>query len=159
MHVIAAKGVAFGEALQPGFKTYIQQVIDNAKHAGRSPSGQRAIRLPPGGTDNHLLLVDLRDKKITGKAAEQSLGRAHITCNKNGVPFDEVSPDGDVGHPPRLAGGDVSRLRLRRVHQGGRADRHLPRRPRRTTATRATRRSRPRSRDEVAELTKRFPIY
>ena len=91
MHVIAAKGVAFGEALQPGFKTYIQQVIDNASTLAEALQA-KGYSITTGGTDNHLLLVDLRDKKITGKAAEQSLGRAHITCNKNGVPFDEASP-------------------------------------------------------------------
>ena len=66
-------------------------MIDNAKHAGRDAAGE-GLQDHDGGTDNHLMLVDLRDKKITGKAAEQSLGRAHITCNKNGVPFDEASP-------------------------------------------------------------------
>ena len=92
MHVIAAKGVAFGEALKPEFKTYIQQVIDNAARLAESALQSKGYSITTGGTDNHLLLVDLRDKKITGKAAEQSLGRAHITCNKNGVPFDEASP-------------------------------------------------------------------
>ena len=91
MHVIAAKGVAFGEALKPEFKTYIQQVIDNASTLAESLQA-KGYAITTGGTDNHLLLVDLRDKGITGKAAEQSLGRAHITCNKNGVPFDEASP-------------------------------------------------------------------
>ena len=91
MHVIAAKGVAFGEALQPSFKTYIQQVIDNAKTLAETLE-EHGYSITTGGTDNHLMLVDLRNKGITGKAAEQSLGRAHITCNKNGVPFDTASP-------------------------------------------------------------------
>ena len=91
MHVIAAKGVAFGEALQPSFKTYIQQVLDNAKALAASLV-ERGYAISTGGTDNHLMLVDLRDKGLTGKAAEASLGRAHITCNKNGVPFDTASP-------------------------------------------------------------------
>ena len=91
MHVIAAKGVAFGEALQPSFKTYIQQVIDNA-HTLAETLQAKGYKITTGGTENHLMLVDLRDKGITGKAAEQSLGRAHITCNKNGVPFDTASP-------------------------------------------------------------------
>ena len=91
MHVIAAKGVAFGEALKPEFKTYIQQVIDNASTLAETLES-KGYKITTGGTDNHLMLVDLRDKGITGKAAEQSLGRAHITCNKNGVPFDEASP-------------------------------------------------------------------
>ena len=91
MHVIAAKGVAFGEALQPAFKTYIQQVIDNARTLAESLQA-KGYKITTGGTDNHLMLVDLRDKGITGKAAEKSLERAHITCNKNGVPFDTASP-------------------------------------------------------------------
>ena len=91
MHVIAAKGVAFGEALKPEFKTYNQQVIDNASNLAETLES-KGYKITTGGTENHLMLVDLRDKGITGKAAEQSLGRAHITCNKNGVPFDEASP-------------------------------------------------------------------
>ena len=91
MHVIAAKGVAFGEALQPAFKTYIQQVIDNA-HTLAETLQAHGFKITTGGTENHLMLVDLRDKGLTGKAAEASLGRAHITCNKNGVPFDTASP-------------------------------------------------------------------
>ena len=91
MHVIAAKGVAFGEALRPEFKTYIQNVIDNAATLAETLVS-KGYAITTGGTDNHLLLVDLRDKGITGKAAEASLGRAHITCNKNGVPFDTASP-------------------------------------------------------------------
>ncbi|MCW6509133.1 serine hydroxymethyltransferase [Lichenifustis flavocetrariae] len=91
MHVIAAKAVAFGEALTPDFKTYAQQVVDNAKAlADAVVAGGFAI--VSGGTDNHLMLVDLRSKKLTGKAAEIALGRAHITCNKNGVPFDPEKP-------------------------------------------------------------------
>ncbi len=91
MHVIAAKGVAFGEALQPSFKLYIQQVLDNAKALAATLSA-KGFAISSGGTDNHLMLVDLRKQGLTGKAAEASLGRAHITCNKNGVPFDTASP-------------------------------------------------------------------
>ena len=91
MHVIAAKGVAFGEALQPSFKAYIRQVIDNA-HTLAETLQAHGYKITTGGTENHLMLVDLRDKGLTGKAAEASLGRAHITCNKNGVPFDTASP-------------------------------------------------------------------
>ncbi|HWG07310.1 MAG TPA: serine hydroxymethyltransferase [Beijerinckiaceae bacterium] len=91
MHVIAAKAVAFGEDLQPDFKTYAHQVVANAKALGeRIMKGGYA--LVTGGTDNHLMLVDLRSKGLTGKAAEAALGRAHITCNKNGVPFDPEKP-------------------------------------------------------------------
>jgi glycine hydroxymethyltransferase len=91
MHVIAAKAVAFGEALQPSFKLYARQVVENAKAlAGSIVEG--GFDLASKGTDNHLMLVDLRPKNLTGKAAEAALGRAHITCNKNGVPFDTASP-------------------------------------------------------------------
>jgi glycine hydroxymethyltransferase len=91
MHVIAGKAVAFGEALQPGFKLYAQSVIDNAKALGETLV-EGGLALVSGGTDTHLMLVDLRPKKLTGKAAEIALGRAHITCNKNGVPFDPEKP-------------------------------------------------------------------
>jgi glycine hydroxymethyltransferase len=91
MHVIAAKAVAFGEALRPDFKVYAHAVVENARAlADTMLSGGYAI--VAGGTDNHLMLVDLRPKKLTGKAAEAALGRAHITCNKNGVPFDPEKP-------------------------------------------------------------------
>ena len=91
MHVIAAKAVAFGEALRPDFKLYAQQVVDNARALAGSLTA-RGYDLVTGGTDNHLMLVDLRSKKITGKAAEAAMGRAHITCNKNGIPFDPEKP-------------------------------------------------------------------
>jgi glycine hydroxymethyltransferase len=91
MHVIAAKAVAFGEALKPEFKLYAKQVADNAKALAASLM-ERGFAITTGGTDNHLMLVDLRPKQLTGKAAEASLGRAGITCNKNGVPFDTAPP-------------------------------------------------------------------
>ncbi|MBN8292782.1 serine hydroxymethyltransferase [Rhodobacter sp. NTK016B] len=91
MHVIAAKAVAFGEALEPGFKDYAAQVVKNAQ-AMADQLMKGGIDIVSGGTDNHLMLADLRPKKVTGKAAEAALGRAHITCNKNGVPFDPEKP-------------------------------------------------------------------
>ena len=91
MHVIAAKAVAFAEALRPDFKDYVTQVVANAK-ALADQLMKGGINIVSGGTDNHLMLADLRPKKVTGKATEQSLGRAHITCNKNGVPFDPEKP-------------------------------------------------------------------
>ena len=91
MHVIAGKAVAFGEALQPSFKAYVQQVVDNCKALGQTLV-DGGLALVSGGTDTHLILVDLRPKKLTGKAAEEALGRAFITCNKNGVPFDPEKP-------------------------------------------------------------------
>jgi glycine hydroxymethyltransferase len=91
MHVIAAKAVAFGEALRPEFKQYSAQVIANAQALAERLM-QGGLDTVTGGTDTHLVLVDLRPKGVTGVAAEQALGRAHITCNKNGVPFDPEKP-------------------------------------------------------------------
>ena len=91
MHVIAAKAVAFGEALRPDFRFYAQQVVENAR-ALAATLQKGGLDIVSGGTDNHLMLVDLRPKKLNGKAAEAALGRAHITCNKNGVPFDPEKP-------------------------------------------------------------------
>ncbi|MEZ5930738.1 MAG: serine hydroxymethyltransferase [Alphaproteobacteria bacterium] len=91
MHVIAGKAVAFGEALQPAFKAYARAVVDNAKALGEVLKSE-GLDLVAGGTDTHVLLVDLRPKGVTGKDAELALGRAHITCNKNGVPFDPEKP-------------------------------------------------------------------
>jgi glycine hydroxymethyltransferase len=91
MHVVAAKAVAFGEALRPSFKDYAAKVVANAKALGETLKGA-GLDLVSGGTDTHLLLVDLRPKGATGKDAEAALGRAHITCNKNGVPNDPEKP-------------------------------------------------------------------
>ncbi len=90
-HVIAAKAVAFGEALQPSFKTYSKQVMTNASALADALVG-KGYQIISGGTDNHCMLIDLRNKDITGKAAEQALVKAHITVNKNMVPFDTQSP-------------------------------------------------------------------
>ena len=91
MHVIAAKAVAFGEALQPEFQTYAANVVKNAKALAASLKDS-GLDIVSGGTDNHLMLVDLRPKNATGKRAEAALGRANITCNKNGIPFDPEKP-------------------------------------------------------------------
>ena len=91
MHVIAAKAVAFAEALRPEFRAYAQAVIDNAR-ALASVLEERGLAIVSGGTDSHLMLVDLRPKRLTGKAAEAALERSGITCNKNGVPFDPEKP-------------------------------------------------------------------
>ena len=90
-HVIAAKAVAFREALKPEFKTYSAQVIANAQ-AMANQLTQRGFKLVSGGTDNHLMLVDLRSIKMTGKVAENLLGEINVTVNKNTVPFDPESP-------------------------------------------------------------------
>ena len=91
MHVIAAKAVALGEALKPEFKEYAENVVANAKVLGETLTA-RGLNLVSGGTDTHLVLVDLRPKHLTGKLAEKSLERARMTCNKNGIPFDPEKP-------------------------------------------------------------------
>jgi glycine hydroxymethyltransferase len=91
MHVIAAKAVAFGEALQPSFKLYARNVVENAKALAETMK-QGGFNIVSGSTDTHLMLVDLRPKRLTGKIAEAALGRAQMTCNKNGIPFDPEKP-------------------------------------------------------------------
>ena len=91
MHVIAAKAVAFQEALQPDFKDYIKAVLANAKMLSETLKNN-GFKIFSGGTDTHLMLVDLRPYNVTGKDAEASLCRANITCNKNGIPFDSAKP-------------------------------------------------------------------
>lgn len=91
MHVIAAKAVAFGEALKPSFKTYAENVVGNARTLAETLKAN-GLDIVSGGTDNHLMLVDLRPKRLNGKVSETALGRAHITCNKNGIPFDPEKP-------------------------------------------------------------------
>jgi glycine hydroxymethyltransferase len=91
MHVIAAKAVAFGEALRPSFRIYAKNVVENAKALAETLK-MHGFDMVSGGTDTHLMLVDLRPKRLTGKVAEAALERAHITCNKNGIPFDPQKP-------------------------------------------------------------------
>ena len=91
MHVIAAKAVAFSEALRPEFKNYTRNVISNAKALAKELQ-KGGLSIVTGGTDTHIVLVDLRSKNVTGKAAEISLGKANITCNKNSIPFDPLKP-------------------------------------------------------------------
>jgi len=91
MHVIAAKAVAFKEALEPAFRDYQLQVVKNAKALAEAMT-EEGLRLVSGGTDNHLILIDLTDKGVTGKDVEAALDRAGITTNKNGIPFDTKGP-------------------------------------------------------------------
>ena len=91
MHVIAAKAVSFKEALQPDFKEYVKNVVQNARTLSNSLI-KNDFKIFSGGTDTHLMLVDLRGHNVTGKDAQESLGKANITCNKNGIPFDTQSP-------------------------------------------------------------------
>ena len=90
-HVIAAKAVAFGEILSEDFKAYGQQIISNAQAMAKA-FVDKDYQLISGGTDNHLMLIDLRNKNITGKKAQETLDKAHLTLNKNAVPFDDKSP-------------------------------------------------------------------
>ena len=120
MHVIAGKAVAFGEVLHADFKTYIDNVLANAQALGEVLKAG-GVDLVTGGTDNHLLLVDLRPKGLKGAPVEQALERAGITCNKNGIPFD-TEADRHVGHPPRHAGRHDARLRRRGISRGGPPD-------------------------------------
>ena len=91
MHVIAAKAVAFGEALKPEFKTYAENIVKNAKALAKTLI-ERGLKIVSGGTENHMMIVDLTPYGITGKAAEAALERAGLTCNKNTIPFDPASP-------------------------------------------------------------------
>ncbi|MGI8839491.1 MAG: serine hydroxymethyltransferase, partial [Caulobacteraceae bacterium] len=157
MHVIAAKAVAFGEALRPDFRLYARAVIDNAKALADSLAVS-GMNIVSGGTDSHLMLVDLRPKGVTGKAAEASLERADITCNKNGIPFDPAPPAITSGLRLGSAAGttrgfgpaefrDIGRL-IARVVDGLAANGEENNAPV-EAAVRA----------EVAGLTARFPIY
>jgi glycine hydroxymethyltransferase len=157
MHVIAAKAVAFGEALRPEFKTYAHQVVDNAK-ALASSLMERGYDLVTDGTDNHLMLVDLRRSGLTGKAAEAALGRAHITCNKNGVPFDPQKPFVTSGvrlGTPAATSRGFGPTEFRRV--GDLIARVLDGLAAKGDGGDAPAESA--VRDEVGELTRRFPIY
>jgi glycine hydroxymethyltransferase len=157
MHVIAAKAVSFHEALTPEFRNYAHAVVANAKAlAERILAG--GYKLVTGGTDNHLMLVDLTPKKLTGKAAEAALGRAHITCNKNGIPFDPEKPmvtsGVRLGSPAATSRGfgvkefaevgDLIVATLDGLAANGESG---------NAATEA------RVRENVSELTRRFPIY
>ena len=122
MHVIAAKAVAFGEALRPDFKVYAKNVVENAKALAESLRAQ-GLDIVSGGTDNHLMLVDLRPKGLKGNVSEKALVRAAITCNKNGIPVRSGKAVRHVGSSSRHAGGDNARLRRRRIQAGRRPDR------------------------------------
>ena len=128
MHVIAAKAVAFAEALRPDFKIYARNIVENARALAEALK-QDGLDIVSGGTDNHLLLVDLRPKQATGKAAEKALDRAAITCNKNAHPLRSGQAVRDLRHPPRHAGRHHPRLRPRRVPRDWRPDRRGGRRP------------------------------
>jgi glycine hydroxymethyltransferase len=156
MHVIAAKAVALGEALRPGFKTYSRQVVDNARVLAQTLVAS-GVAIVSGGTDTHLMLVDLRPKRVTGKLAEQSLERAGITCNKNGIPFDPEKPmitsGVRLGTPAGTTRG-FGQAEFRRVGELiGEVLDGLSAAPDKNESVEAA------VRTEVRELCRRFPIY
>ncbi len=147
MHVIAAKAVALGEALQPSFKTYIQQVLDNAQALATALT-DNGFRLVSGGTDNHLLLVDVKSIGLTGHEAETALDDCNITCNKNGIPFDTEKPTVTSGI--RLGTPAVTTRGMKEADMKVIADAIkavlVDKDPEKATAM-------------VAELTKKYPLY
>jgi glycine hydroxymethyltransferase len=156
MHVIAAKAVAFGEALRPEFRAYAQSVVANAKALAQTLVA-RGLQIVSGGTDSHLMLVDLRPKGLTGKAAEASLERAGMTCNKNGIPFDPQKPTVTsgirLGTPAATTRGfGLAEFRLVGELIGDVLD-GLAGSPNDNTAAET------RARARVEELCRRFPIY
>ncbi|MEK6610674.1 MAG: serine hydroxymethyltransferase, partial [Gemmatimonadota bacterium] len=151
MHVIAAKAVAFGEALQPSFKDYARQIVANARALGDALI-ERGYALVSGGTDTHLLLVDLRAKGLTGKEVEEALGRAGITVNKNTVPGDPQSSFVTSGiriGTPALTTRGMKEPEMRTI--GGLIDRAI--------TGRADEAGLKRVKGEVLELAERFPLY
>ena len=151
MHVIAAKAVAFKEAAEPGFKEYQKQVVANAKALAETLIA-RGLRIVSGGTDSHVMLVDLRAKKMTGKEAERVLGEAHITCNKNGIPNDPEKPMVTSGirlGSPAMTTRGFKEAEARQVGNFIADVLDHPNDPEHIAKVRS----------QVAELTKRFPVY
>lgn len=156
MHVIAAKAVALGEALKPEFKEYAKNVVANAKVLGETLI-ERGLNLVSGGTDTHLVLVDLRPKHLTGKVAEKSLERAHMTCNKNGIPFDPEKPTVTsgirLGTPAGTTRGFKTEEFRQVAHLIGDVLDGLSQNPEDNSAAEE------KAKQTVLELCRRFPIY
>ena len=156
MHVVAAKAVAFGEALRPEFRDYAGAIVGNAKELAATLNG-RGFDIVSGGTDTHLMLVDLRSRDLTGKAAEESLGRAYLTCNKNGIPFDSQKPTITSGIRLGTPAGTTRGFGTREFRRVGEliADvlAGLAKRPDDNTEAENA------ARAEVLDLCRRFPIY
>jgi len=156
MHVIAGKAVAFGEALRPEFKTYARAVVDNANVLAKTLNAG-GLDIVTGGTDTHVVLVDLRPIKLTGKDAEAAMERAGLTCNKNAVPFDPEKPAVTSGvrlGTPAATSRGFGQAEFKRVGELIiQVLRGLAERPEEQDATEAEVRSR------VEELCQRFPIY
>ncbi len=156
MHVIAAKAVAFGEALQPEFAHYARAVVDNAQMLSATLI-ERGFAIASGGTDTHLMLVDLRPKGLTGNIAEQVLERAHITCNKNGIPFDPEKPTVTSGvrlGTPAATSRGFGQAEFRKVGLliADVLDAHAANQDGNGDVEKSTR-------DQVLELCRRFPVY
>ena len=154
MHVIAAKAVAFGEALRPSFREYAKQVVVNAR-AMAAAAKASGLDVVSGGTDTHLALIDLRPKKVTGKDAEAALGRAYITCNKNGVPFDPEKPTITSGIRVGSPAGTTRGFGEEEFTQVGNWIGEIVD----AVATGESTSTEERIRDEVKALTAQFPIY
>jgi len=151
MHVIAGKAVAFKEALSPEFKAYQQQVVANAKVLAQTLI-ERGLRIVSGGTESHVMLVDLRPKNLTGKEAEAILGAAHMTCNKNGIPNDPQKPMVTSG----IRLGTPAMTTRGFKEEQVRATAHLIADVLDNPHDEA---NLARVRDKVAELTRQFPVY
>jgi glycine hydroxymethyltransferase len=159
VHVMAGKAVAYGEALQPAFKQYAQAIVDNAR-ALAAVLKNRGLNIVSGGTDNHLVLVDLRPKNLTGKAAEASLERAGLTCNKNAIPFDPASPFVTSGVRLGTPAGTTRGFGIKEFEEIGNLIGDVldglsknPEAPEANAAVEAT------TKAKVRALTDRFPIY
>ncbi|MGV9007380.1 MAG: serine hydroxymethyltransferase [Brevundimonas sp.] len=155
-HVIAAKAVAFGEALKPEFKLYAQQVVDNAR-AMAAVLESRGLAIVSGGTDSHLMLVDLRPKGVTGKATEAALEHALMTCNKNGVPFDTAPFTVTSGVRLGTPAGTTRGFGIAEFQQVGHWIADVIDSMQGTDEADATVQAR--VAEEVRALTRRFPIY
>jgi glycine hydroxymethyltransferase len=156
MHVIAAKAVAFGEALQPDFKIYARQVIANAR-ALAATLLERKFDIVTGGTDTHLLLIDLRSRHITGRAAEISLENARLTCNKNGIPFDPLPPTQTSGIRLGTPAGTTRGFKVAEFVQVGHLIADVLDDLQNNAADNSL--AEGRAREGVLRLTERFPVY
>ena len=159
MHVIAAKAVAFGEALRPDFKVYAQQRRRQCPRARRRRCTERGLKIVSGGTDSHLMLVDLRPKKATGVVGREGARARRHHRQQEQHPVRSGEADGHLGRAPRLAGRHDARLRRRRVPPGRQSDRRRARRPRQERPGRRRRRSRRRCAARCWRSARRFPIY
>jgi glycine hydroxymethyltransferase len=157
MHVIAAKAVAFGEALRPAFRTYARNVVENARALAETLK-RRGFDIVSGGTDTHLMLVDLRSKNLTGRVAELALGRARMTCNKNGIPFDPQKPMITSGIRLGTPAGTTRGFGIAEFQQVGELIADVLDALSRSN-TDADERAETAAREKVAKLIDRFPIY